>query len=480
MSLAKRFDGWVNSLTGLGGWRDKAQAAVFARFGRSDDETLEAMYEEDDMAAKVAEAGPDHMLREGFKVVVEGEPETGPLMDEFLESLGGVTHITDALVWENVFGGSVNVLGLDDGRDVIEPLDEESIEGFYFINTLDRRDCIPVYWYSDPNSGKYGKPSVYRITYISQGMERPVPGEAPKFTKHTLEVHESRLLIYTGLRTTFRSRLRYNGWGVPLLSRLRVPLRGFHANWQSVENMMTDASQGVFKLKGLIEMIASGGMEALSTRMQFTDMTRSSARAIMVDADLEDFTRRDTSMSGLPELLDRTMGRLSGAASMPVTVLGGTSPGGLNATGASDIRNWYDVLAAMRTRRVKPKIKRMVLLAFKCRKGPTGGRVPAKWDIEFAPLWQETAKEKADTELTEAQADATRIQSGVITGAEAAIRRADQLGIDVEARLKEMQGYEDDLEDPSKPLPPRPMAGGLPDPSKPSPDPSKPQQPATK
>jgi phage-related protein (TIGR01555 family) len=438
-SVWERLDGWVNSVTGLGGVRDKVQGYLYQQSGRIDDEQLEAMYDADDMAARICESVPEHMLRRGFEVATPELPELGASLVEYLNRLHFVASLTDALVFERVFGGSALVMGFDDGRSPEEPLDEANIRGLRFINALDKRDCYPVYWYRNPNEPKYGKPSIYRVLYLAQGVQAPGTPESEQNYQQTVYVHESRMLVFAGGRATRRNRLRYNGWGTSVLARCYGPLRGFNGNWQSVENMMQDASQGVFAIKGLHEVISSGNRSALEQRMTLLDMGRSVARAILVDADGETFTRQDTTMSGLPELIDRTATRLASAARMPVTVLHGISPAGLNATGASDVRSWYDTLEAERTQKLQQPLTGLVRLVCLCQDGPAHGIVPEKYTVEFPSLWQETEQERATIAATQTQSDVALIQAGVITAEEVAVRRAGELGIDPEPRQKAVE-----------------------------------------
>lgn len=450
MGWKDRFDGWMNNLTGLGGVRDKVMHYTFGASVRISDDELESMYDGDDMAARIADSVPEHMLRRGFLVTTKDTPKAGPDAIEYLEERNFLAALTEAMVWERVFGGGACVLGFDDGLLPQEPLDENHIRSLRFVNVLDKRDLFPVFWYTDPMQPNFGKPSHYRINYYVQGTAAPNSEESARNVQRSVIVHESRMLVFSGGRTTRRNKLRYNGWGTSVLGRCYGPLRSFNANWQSVENLMQDASQGVYKIKGLLEVISSGNKEPLTKRMEILDISRSVARAILVDADTEEFERKDTSMSGLPELLDRTMTRLASAAKSPVTVLMGTSPAGLNATGASDIRGWYDTLEAERTQKLARPLQRVVRLVFLCKDGPTGGVVP-EFTIGFPSLWQETEAEKAATAATKTQSDTALIQAGVVTAEEVAIRRAEELQIDPNPRLAVVSADLQALVTPGKP-----------------------------
>lgn len=439
-SAVSRFDSWSNSVTGLGTTlKDKMQSYTFGSRGKIDDTQLEALYDEDGLAAKVADSVPEHMLRRSWEVVTPDNPQDGEELKKYLEKFEFTRKITDAKVWERVYGGSALIMGFDDGRDIGEPLDEDNIKGLLFINVMEKRDVLPYQYYADPRKPKFAEPATYRVHYYVGGTPRQEDYAAGAGMQ--LVVHESRMLVFRGGRTTIRGRIKNNGWGSSVLSKCYNELRAHGANWQAVENMLQDASQGVFKIKGLAGIISSGNLSLLQTRLSLVNMGRSVAQAIVIDGDKEDFERKDTTMSGLPDLLDRTMVRLSAVARVPVTVLNGISPAGLNATGESDMRNWYDSLESERTQSLLPPMERAVHLAAKCKDGPTKGVKPDNLSITFPALWQQTDQEKAATSATQTQSDTALIQAGVIIPEEVRVRRAKELGVDPASSLDAIQKY---------------------------------------
>lgn len=443
MTRAFRFDGWLNAVTGLGTiLGDKMQSYLFQSRGRVDDAQLASLYEEDGLAAKVADSTPEHMFRRGWEITTPDNPQHGLDLKKQLEALEFTRKLVDAKVWERVFGGSALVLGFDDGRPVDQPLDETNLRRLLFVNVLEKKHIIPAYWYADPNKEKFGEVAQYHLTYFLGGA--PQPGEAPKVGMQLL-VHESRLVVFRGGRATREGMARNNGWGTSVLSKCYNELRGYNATWQAVENMIQDASQGVFKVKNLASIISKGNMQALIDRVKLVNFGRSVANAIIVDADQEEFERRDTTMSGLPDLIDRAMVRLSGVAKTPVTVLAGVSPAGLNATGESDMRNWYDEVESDRTQTVVPKLERVVRLTALCKEGPTGGVVPDNLSLKFPSLWQLTDLERAQQSATQTQSDTALIQAGVIIPEEVRARRAEELKVDADSAVAAIEAYNKQL-----------------------------------
>jgi hypothetical protein len=127
-------------------------------------------------------------------------------------------------------------------------------------------------------------------------------------------------------------------------------------------------------------------------------------------------------MGGFPETLDKLALRLSAAADMPVSLLLGQAPAGLQATGDSDIRFFYDRIAQLQAR-IRPMIERLVKWVMLSTTGPTNGQEPETWCVEFPSLWQQTEAEKVATRKTQMEIDTGYIAAQVYSPEEAAAFR---------------------------------------------------------
>jgi len=229
--------------------------------------------------------------------------------------------------------------------------------------------------------------------------------------------------VLPGIQTTRRERVRRNGWGMSVVERVLESVRDFRSGMQSASALLGDFSQAVLKIKGLADIYQSNDEELIRARMAGIEMGRSVLRAVLLDSDGEDFERKSTPLTGLPEVLDRLANQVASAASMPVTLLFGQAPAGLNATGASDVRGYYDAIASRRELTVKPAVERIVRIVMRSKSGPTDGVEPETWNVHFPPLWQSTALETAQERKTVAETDAIYIGQGVVTPEEVAVSR---------------------------------------------------------
>ncbi len=462
-----RLDAWANALSGLGTTRDKTTSTLPYVEQVLSPQMLEVIYHTDDIAARIVSAVPDECFREPWTILNRGpnakdDEEAGRLHEQAAElesdcaRLGVRQKFREAQTWGRLYGLGAIFVSVDDGVDDLSlPLDPSKVRGVRALTVLDKRDLVPLYWYADPKQPKFGDVAVYQMQPVGVFLGMPYEYGA---TNQIIRVHETRLLRFGGELTSKRERLRNQGADYSILQKCFRALQLTNDNWQSVATLLADASQGAFKIKGLIDMIAQEP-SVMQTRMALVDQMRSTVRGIVLDADGEEFTRVPTPFSGIPDVLEQTWKRLAAAARMPLTVLMGMSPAGLNATGESDIRWWYDTIAATQREQIQPNLERLLRLLAAAR----GYDDAQNWTVSFAPLWQMKPQERAQMELQAAQRDQIYLQEGVWLPEEVALARTkgkpwtDETEIDVDTRKKilelELARKEDEAENPPEPPP---------------------------
>lgn len=447
-------DGWSNALTGIGdALVDKRMSTYYTGAEVITPEYAEGLWRGDDLAARIVETWPNEMLRQGYEICVqdgENTEETESLEDAEtrgdalgwarrrrarfdaakkggdlaedasmrLEELGADAALHTALCYRRAYGGGAILIGANDGsKDLSKPLRSELVTSVDFLTVLEPRELIPRYYYADPRAPKFNQVAVWQMQTVASG--NPLPGDMKKTFGITMaDIHETRLIIFQGARVSNRAQLEVMpGFGDSVFTRVNRVLSDFNTSWASAGILVHDFAQAVFKIKGLAEAMAMDKDDLLKIRMRAVELSRSTARAVLIDSE-EEFKREQTPVSGLPELLDKFMTRLASAADMPLTLLMGQSPGGLNATGESDIRFFYDRVASAQRRDLLPALKKLVGLIFQS----LGGK-PDQWDIEFHPLWQTTDKEQAEARFLQAQIDEKMITCDVYSSNEVARAR---------------------------------------------------------
>lgn len=444
-ALKARFDSWANAMTGLATARDKTTYTLPSLGPILTPVTLEALYHDDDIAARIVSTLPDECFREGFTVVSKGAAkivndyleqapgdfagarrtarksmsetlqERADELQADLDRLGTREKYRESMTWGRLYGLGAMLIGVDDGLPTWEPIDWGNVRGVDYLTVLDKRDLTPWRWYADPQQPKFSDVAIYLMQPV--GVYVGAPYDIFN-TSQILLVHESRMIRFGGELTSKRLRLSNQGADYSVLQKAFRALQLTNDNWQSVAALLSDASQGVITIKGLINMIAQQP-DVMQTRFQFMDMARSVFRSIVLDADGEKFERVSSQLEGLAPILEQTWLRLASAARMPLTKLMGRSPAGLNATGESDTRGWYDDVRATQEQSAKPQLERLLRLLATAK----GWDAPEDWSVVFAPLWQMTEKEKAEINFAQAQADQINIVNGVATATEIALSR---------------------------------------------------------
>jgi phage-related protein (TIGR01555 family) len=456
---ASRFDGWYNAQTGLGtSERDKLLSHQFLRSITLDNDTLEALYHEDDLAAKIVHDVVLDAMSNGFELVDSTADSPEDFADDseelwrVVEEFGVADKTAQGDIWGRLHGDAFVLLGVEGAGEPSQPFDDERMRAgkLKFLTVLDRRDLVIDSYYNDPLAdAKYGEPKTYRLN--TQVVGRGAQGAV---------VHETRLIRFSGAMTSLRERTRNGGWNHSVLRRVYAVLQSANSNWQSVASLMTEASVGKWKIKDLAEMTAKSQLTKLQARMEAADMGRAVNRSVLLDAEFEDYIRESTSFSGLPEVIDKTWQRLAAAADMPVTRLMGMSPAGLNATGESDAANWFKRVEVHQEQVIRPRLDRLVRLCAR----HMGDGDPERWCAKFPPLKQMSAKEQAEIEKIVAEKDKIYVDMGGLLAEEVVISRygkgawSPETTIDLEMRKRMLEAESAKAEENAGKPDPDPMA----------------------
>jgi len=400
-------DGWENDLTGWGTNRDKLTYGSYVADWPLQWSEISNLYYGDDLAATIVNAPVEEAFRKGYSLGAEDADNATDLQKWARERYDLDTKLQEAIIWGRLWGGCLLVFGFEDGQDIDQPLNADSVKGLNWILVVDRRYCQPIQ-YEQELGPRLGKPITYRVNV--QG------GHSSK----SATIHHSRVIQLRGDAVDpIRARI-FGGWDQSVLQRPYKVIRDFAGAFQGAGLMLSDASQGVYSIKNLIKMLASGERDGLHARMQALDMGRSTARGILLDADGESFTKVATQFSGVPELLDRYMQRLSACTGIPVSILMGRSAAGMNATGDLDLASWNAKVQGLQTKHLSPLLSKVYSML---QLDPNAPQVESELTINWEPLSVPTDNEDATAYSTRANADIAYINAGVLDPAQVALAR---------------------------------------------------------
>lgn len=411
-------DEWCNTLTGVGvRGKDRGYGATYAGNALSEQESIE-MWGTNAVAGRIVELPPKEMLRAGFEITLQDPDEdlTGSVLD-VVRTTEFVEQYMRARFYERAFGGGALLIGaVDMQADWALPM-TDTIQQVSYFTPLTPSECIPVSWYVDPRAPKCGQPNMYRVQIATPGIDLlNVKGRAQG---NTFVVHESRIIRFGGIQTKMGGAQHRWGWGLSVLERCWESIKRYGLTWGSIETLIQDFAPAVIKLAGLARAVAEDKTQAVRDRLELLNFGRSTLRAAVLDAGSdtsvgESYERTQTPVTGLPELVELVRQCLSTDSGIPATKILGLSPGGLNSTGESDVRFYYDEIDAEREWSDKPKIHKVVQMIMRSTKGPLGGKEPKGWDIKFRPLWQPSQKEVNESRELQARTDKMYIETGVL------------------------------------------------------------------
>jgi phage-related protein (TIGR01555 family) len=406
-----REDAYYNALTGAGTSSDKSAATIWnsATSFHLDDVTLASMFTHDGMAARIVDIYPRTAFQGGMWL--SGLGKKAQDVTRYLAQYECTARATEAWIWSRLFGGSVMWFLTD--QDPLMPLTPGSYDKVTGIRVVDKR------WLGRHQNDRSGKTVVYSV--------RP-PTTRGQVTTPLGLVHESRLVIWPGARTEMLAKCSYlDGWDFSVLQRPYNALKNDGTVWGGIQTLIQEASVNILKVQGLFSLIGSGKKDAALERYSIINKVKGVYRAIVLDKDKEEFSREAAPFAGLADLDDRSIKRVAAEAEVPVTILMGEAPAGLNATGASDLEWFEGRVIADRTQEAEPRCRRMYEILLGARSAP---KLPAGYEIQisFGPIRQPTAKEKAEAYSVTAAADAAYITNQVILPEEVFLARAGEDG----------------------------------------------------
>jgi phage-related protein (TIGR01555 family) len=148
--------------------------------------------------------------------------------------------------------------------------------------------------------------------------------------------------------------------------------------------MMEEAKVDIIKIPELMSLLQTAdGDRRVTERFALANTLKGISNTLLLGGD-EDFERKQMSFAGLPELIQTHMQIASAAADIPMTRLMSQSPAGMNATGESDTRNYYDKLRSQQTTSLSEDLETLDDILVR---HVTGSRDP-KIVYEWNPLWQ--------------------------------------------------------------------------------------------
>lgn len=425
-----RQDGWLNTMTGLGGQDDKK---MFTRFVAGLPMTAHLgmqMYHGDDICKRICEIYPTMAMRGGYDLKLGDDQDVADNISEIndeacdlADQLGLDTKITEAGAFGRASGGGVIFLNVQDNcTDLTAPLELERVKELIGLTVFDARYAFVKIYNRDILSQEYGQPLIWTLM-------SPYGGK-------NLDVHCSRVVILGGSRTGQRERYYNYGFDYSVFYSVQQTLKNFNLVFDGVATLMTEASLLVHKMEGLNNALGAGDAaleEKLVNRARMSNILRAVGKVVPIDSE-EEMERLEVQFAGMPDILDQFKSRLSAAADIeaPVTVLFGDNPKspGLNATGDASVELFFANVGKYQVNHLEPALKRIYQVMFAAM-----GHSDLEFSIQWKPINPNAKAAEAALRKSVADTDIAYCSAGILDPLEVRSSRFGSAGYSIETTL---------------------------------------------
>lgn len=402
----RALDGFINSLAYLGEANELEKANDYERHTITRDfELLTVMYRENWLTKRIIDLPCEDMTRAWYSISSEIEQDK---LDEVakLEAKHNVKQeITNMMRWARLYGGAAAVMVIKGQEDMLDqPLDFDTLVPGCFrgLIVVDRTNGLypSIELEEDMDDPEYGYPKYYNV------ITDTLSGE-------TLRVHHSRLLQARGRMLPIQEEINEDYWGASEIEHIYEELQKRNATSANIAQLVFQANVSAMKIGNFGEAMATGTDQMKQKIMQaIFDMNRikNSSGLLVMGAD-DNYEQHPYSFAGIAEVYEAFMLDMAGAAEIPATKLFGRSPQGMNATGESDMNNYYEKLAQLQENQLRPAIEKLLpVMAMSL-----WGEIPEDMEIVFKPLATTTPADRAEIMSKQAATVVQAFSAGIIS-----------------------------------------------------------------
>lgn len=343
---------------------------------------LTTLYRYNWVVRNLVEAVPNDIIKKWFKVKTSLPPTELDKLDLTFRQTNLRNRLNEGMRWGRLYGGALAIIivaGQEDNLD--EPLNYDYIMpgSFKGLYVLDRYRCNPEFEMDeDPTSSNFGKPIYYQIYDTNTDLN--------------VRVHHSKVLRFLGRPLPILERQRELQWGSSEVEAVYRELLKRDSASENIASLIFKANLSVYKIPDLDQIFA---MNSVQAQQRFWNLIESistiesnmGVRLLNKDDDVQYL---NYSFNGIKDVYEGIMMDLSGACKIPATKLFGRSPAGMNATGESDLQNYYDFIDEVRESQFREHITSILPIVALS----TWGKIPEDLDFEFEEMASLNESEK--------------------------------------------------------------------------------------
>lgn len=371
---------------------------------------LNSLYRSNWVVQNVVGLMVDDMLREWYSL-----KSASPEQCKAIQSVERTTKLRDristGLKWGRLYGGAAGLILIDGQEDLSQPLDMDAVlpGSFRGLYILDRWQGI------SPDAA---------LTFEG-GELVPASYSISDAAGHTAaRVHHSRLVRrFTGRELPDLERQAELYWGESEVEALYKDVVAHDNVSANMAALTFQANINTMEVKGLEQLLSLSSPDVQKrfwNTMQAQSVLRSNFGVQLVEQGNK-MTNTQYTFTGLSDVYESMCLNLCGASHYPMTKLFGRSPAGMNATGESDLKNYYDYVDTLRESKLRPILDKLLPVVAR-----SAGIEALDFEISFPPLWTPTASETASIAKQKTEVIVSAFQSGLL-GADTAMQELKKL-----------------------------------------------------
>lgn len=395
-------DSLTSLVSRMGTERDKASTVFYTQPVLTDEQII-AAYRGSWLPRKIVDIPALDSCRK-WRDWQAKKPQIEAIEDEE-KRLNVKGKVLEAAKKARLFGGAAVYIGTGDEAPGAQ-LEVERVGkgGLKYLTVMTRRQLKAGEIERNPASEWYGRPKDYTLDSV---------------TGEHIVIHPSRLVLLSGAMAPDEdmNTALNQGWGESVLTATLDAIKNADSTAGNIASLVFEAKIDIIRIPDFMASLNNEVYRSkIIERYSLANMSKGINGTLLLDKE-EEYESKSASLAGLTDILMAFMQIVSGAADIPVTRLLGQSPAGMNATGASDMKNYHDRIQSIQELEIQPAMVRLD----ECLERSADVKDPDVY-YQWAPLEQMSEKERAD--IFKLTADAARQLVGTGTGQEIIPREA--------------------------------------------------------
>jgi len=399
-------DSFANQMANLGlGSSSKLEGTQYLRTRLTKNfNLLTTLYRNSWITKRIINTVATDMTKNGIKINSDLKPEE---LDKITRAIGRTklqSQLKEAVSWGRLYGGAGAIILLKGQDDILDkPIDYDAIlPGDYAgLLVFDRWSGIyPLNgeYVEDIESVDFGLPKYYQVQTDRQGA---------------LKVHHSRVLRFIGDELPRWEKTSEMDWGASVMEAVFDELKKRDNTSWNIAQLMFMAHTKVRKIDSLRQIMQQGNEAAqadLYNTLQAQNALLSNTGTQVIDAE-DDYNAISYTFSGINDVYECFMMDVCGASGIPMTKLYGRSPAGLNATGDSDLQNYYEMIKEKQEDHLRLPYEKVLPIICMSELG----FIPDDLEHDFNPV--EVVREDAQADIVGKKTDSIvkALESGIIS-----------------------------------------------------------------